>query len=105
MVAALPTFDDLQAEALAALQATTVTTVQGQRVPLDTEVGSLTLAEATAISLVLSAFYRRQDGVQNALSLDTAEDDDLDRLVALLNVTRIPASKSQIPYLFARNTA
>ena len=100
-----PSYADIQADGLAALQATAVTTVQGQRVPLDTEAGSLTLAESTAIALVLSAFYRRQDLVQDAVSLDSAQGDDLDRLVALIGVQRVPAAQAQIPYLFWRNTA
>ena len=104
MVSTLPAYADILTNAISALQGTMVTTVNGQRIPLDTQPGSFNLSIATAIALTQAAFYSRQSDIQNALTLPTAQGTDLDALVALLGIVRNAAGQSQVPVLFTRKT-
>lgn len=102
MVAAAPTYAQILQTTIAAMQATAVQTAGGQSVLLDMAPGSHNLALATAIAVNVAALYARQDAIQAAVLIGSATGTDLDNLVALLDVERLPATQATKPVLIGR---
>lgn len=101
MAVTIPAFADLRAVAVAALQSSLQATVAGQRVPPDTDAGSVLGALCDGLALLLLAFYRQLAATQSALTLATAAGSDLEALVALLGVVRAPGAQALVPVKFS----
>jgi len=102
-VAPAPSYADILAVTIAAMQSVAVTTVAGTTVLLDMSPGSYNLALAVAVAANVAALYQRQSDVQVALDFTQNSGADLDRSVALLGVEREGAVQATKPLLVGRS--